>query len=348
MKAAVYYGPRDIKVESIPIPEIGPNDILLKVKYCGICGSDVHSYRSGQYIEKGQVMGHEFSGEVVKVGHNVKNIEVGERGTGFHSGVCGNCFWCKNKEYSLCPELFKNSTGYGLQGALAEYVKIPNAIKGVNFHSVPDEIDDITAATIEPVGVAVFTADKCEPKKGDKIVVMGAGLIGNAILQVFKTFNPGKVIVTEISEKRLKGALQSGADVAVNGLKENVIDRMKELTGTGPYHFGEGAMADIVVDAAGAPQAVEQSFEIVRSGGTIAFVGLPEKKALIDTAKIVHKMPRVIGCLGGNFVKAIILLKEEKVRVKHLISHVYPLDEAKEAFEMQMNANQSIKVMIEV
>ena len=176
---------------------------------------------------------------------------------------------------------------------------------------------------------------------------MGAGLIGNVIMQVFKASSVKKVIVTEVSEKRLMAAIQSGADTVINAAKENVIERLKDLVGVGPYHFNEGAMADIVVDAAGAPSAVEQSFDIVRSGGTIAFVGLPEKKAAIDTTKIVHKMPRIIGCLGGNFVKSISLLRERKVKTNQLVSHTFPLIHVQEAFETQMDPHKSVKVMIE-
>lgn len=347
MQAAVYYGPRDLRVESVPLPEIGANDILLKVKYCGICGSDVHSYGTGLYITKGQIMGHEFSGEIVKVGSNVTSVQVGERGTGFYAGVCGTCYWCKNHQFTLCPDLFKKSTGYGLPGAFAEYVKIPQVMVGVNFHLIPDDMDDMTAATIEPVSVAALTVDLAKSKESDQVVVMGAGLIGNAVMQVFKAAVVKKVIVTEVSDLRIKAAVASGADAVINAGKENVIERLKDLVGVGPYHFNEGAMADIVVDAAGAPSAVEQSFDMVRSGGTIAFVGLPEKKALIDTTKIVHKMPRIIGCLGGNFVKAIALLREGKVKTRPLVTQTFALKNTREAFETQMDPNQSIKVMIE-
>ncbi|WP_223593854.1 zinc-dependent alcohol dehydrogenase [Neobacillus bataviensis] len=347
MKAAVYYGPRDIRVESIDIPEVGVNDILLKVNACGICGSDVHSYGTGLYIQKGQIMGHEFSGEVVKVGQNVKDIHVGERGTGFYTKFCGSCYWCRNKQYVLCPNLFKESTGYGLQGAFAEYLLIPNARKNISFYQVPDDMDTFTAATIEPVSVAAHTVAQCQPNKEDKVVIMGAGLIGNAVMQIFKAYEVETLVVTEISELRLDLAKRSGADYVIHALKENVMERVKELVGVGPYHFNEGAMADIVVDAAGAPTAVEQSFEMVRSGGTIAFVGLPEKKAALDITKIVHKTPRIMGCLGGNFAKSIELLKSNRVKTRDLVTHVYSIDYAKEAFETQMKPKDSVKVMIE-
>ncbi|EKN70989.1 alcohol dehydrogenase GroES-like protein [Neobacillus bataviensis LMG 21833] len=347
MKAAVYHGPRDLRVETIDIPEVGARDILLKVDACGICGSDVHSYGTGLYIKKGQIMGHEFSGEVVKVGRDVKEIRVGEKGTGFYSEFCGSCYWCKNKQYILCPNLFKASTGYGLPGAFAEYIVIPNVKKNISFFTVPNELDKFTAATIEPVSVAAHSVALCQPKMEDKIVIMGAGLIGNAIMQIFKEYGVDKVVVTEVSEQRLAFAKKLGADHVINAAKENVMERVKALVGIGPYHFNEGAMADIVVDAAGAPSAVEQSFELVRSGGTIAFVGLPEKKASLDTTKIVHKSPRILGCLGGDFNKSIELLKNKKVMTNDLITHVFTLDHVKEAFETQMKPHKSVKVMIE-
>ncbi|HZG72829.1 MAG TPA: alcohol dehydrogenase catalytic domain-containing protein [Chondromyces sp.] len=347
MKAAVYYGPRDLRIEQMDIPEIGSDDILLKVHACGICGSDVHSYGTGLYINKGQIMGHEFSGEVVKVGENVRNIEAGQKGTGFYSGVCGSCFWCKNGQYTLCPDLFKASTGYGLPGAFAEYVVIPKAQAGINFFNIPEKMDAFTAATIEPVSVAVHTVNLCQPNENDQAVVLGAGLIGNAVVQALKANGVKKVVVTEVSQQRLLLAQQSGADEIIDAAKEDVLERVKELIGIGPYHFNEGAMADIVIDAAGAPSAVEQTFELVRSGGVIAFVGLPEKKAMLDTTKIVHKAPKILGCLGGDMKTAIELLSNEEIKTKHLVSHVFPIEQAREAFETQMNAHESVKVMIE-
>jgi 2-desacetyl-2-hydroxyethyl bacteriochlorophyllide A dehydrogenase len=347
MKAAIYHGVRDLRIETIDIPEVGENDILLKIDACGICGSDVHSYGTGLYVNKGQIMGHEFSGGVVKTGKNVKDIQVGERGTGFYSKFCGKCYWCKHKQYILCPNLFKASTGYGLPGAFAEYLLIPNAKRNISFFSIPVEMDKYTAATVEPVSVAAHTVAQCSPKKDDKVVIMGAGLIGNAVMQIFKASGVGKVVVTEVSEQRLNFAKNLGADDVINAATENVMERVKELVGIGPYHFNEGAMADIVVDAAGAPSAVEQSFEMVRSGGTIAFVGLPEKKASLDTTKIVHKTPRILGCLGGDFYKSIELLKNNEVKTRELITHVFPIDHAREAFETQMKPHESVKVMIE-
>lgn len=155
MRAAVYEEPQRLKVEEIAVPEVGPRDLLIRVGSCGICGSDVHSYKAGMYIRPGQVMGHEFMGVAETVGDVVEGVEPGDRVTGFDLGVCGECYWCSRQQYALCPELFQNSTGYGKPGAFAEYVLITNASVGRTVHRVPDSLDDESAATAEPVSVGI-------------------------------------------------------------------------------------------------------------------------------------------------------------------------------------------------
>jgi threonine dehydrogenase-like Zn-dependent dehydrogenase len=346
MKAAVYYKPLDLRVEKVDIPEIGPNDILLKVLVCGICGSDVHSYKLGAYIEPGQVMGHEYCGEVVKVGKNVKDLEVGERVIASDIDFCMECYWCKRQMFAMCPNLFKACTGYGKPGAYAEYIKIERAVVGQNTFKLPDEMDDITAATIEPTSVAANAVNITNPQKGDKVVILGSGFIGNIILQLFKSLPMEKVVVSEISKMRLEAAKRKGADALIDASVENVLERCKQEVGVGPYHFCEGAMADIVVEAAGVPSTIRDSLEIVRSGGTISVVALPEEDAPINTTKIVHKAPKILGAFGGNALDAMKHLMSGTVVTKDLVSHVFSLDDVVEAFETQANPHKSIKVMV--
>ncbi|WP_213996818.1 zinc-dependent alcohol dehydrogenase [Tepidanaerobacter syntrophicus] len=346
MKAAVYYKPLDIRVENIEVPDIGPNDILIKVKYCGICGSDVHSYKLGLYIKPGQIMGHEYCGEIVKVGENVKNLEVGERVFASEAELCGECYWCKRQMYAMCPRLFEACTGYGKPGAYAEYIKIGNASLDVNVFKIPDELDDITAATIEPTSVAANAVLITEPQKDDKVVILGAGFIGNVILQIFKSVPVGKIVVSEVSPLRLDAAKKKGADAIINANTESVLERCKEEVGIGPYHFNVGAMADVVVEAAGVPSTIRDSLEIVRSGGTISIVALAEKETPINTTKIVHKAPKILGAFGGSAPVAINYLKEKKATTQDLITHVFSLDNIQEAFEVQSDAYKSIKVMV--
>jgi threonine dehydrogenase-like Zn-dependent dehydrogenase len=346
MKAAVYVEPGLMEIREVPVPEVGPMDALLKVRACGICGSDLHSYKLGFYVEPGQIMGHEFVGDVVEVGSAVNGVEPGTRAMGFTIGICGTCYWCQSGSLGNCPQAFKNSTGYGKPGAFAEYVKIENALPGLTFHPIPDKMSDEEAATLEPVSVAAFTVEMTGAKEGDKVAVLGAGLIGNATMQAFKSVPVEKVVVSELSPLRIRMARELGADAVVDAANEDVLERMKEELGVGPYHFGEGAMADIVVDAAGGRDTFAQALEIVRSAGTVALVGLPEGDQVVNTTKIVHKSPRIIGCLGAIYPKAIELISEGKVRTQPLITHTFGLDDINEAFSIQMDASQSIKVLI--
>lgn len=346
MQAAVYVEPGFMEVREVPVPEVGPMDVLLKVRACGICGSDLHSYRLGFYVRPGQIMGHEFVGEVVEAGPAVSGVKAGQRAMGFTIGICGTCYWCRSGNLVNCPEAFKNSTGYGKPGAFAEYVMVENAVPGLNFHLIPEAMSDEEAATLEPVGVAAFAVEMTGAAEGDKVAVLGAGLIGNAAMQAMKAVPVEKVVVSEVSPLRLNMARELGADAVVDAANEDVLARMQEELGVGPYHFGEGAMADIVVDAAGGRDTFAQALEIVRSAGTVALVGLPEGDQVVNTARIVHKSPRIIGCLGSIYTKAIELISEGKVRTRPFITHAFPLEEINEAFRIQMDPNESIKVLI--
>lgn len=346
MKAAVLKGVRDIEIQDIPVPDIGPKDVLIKVSNCGICGSDIHSYTTGMYVEPGQVMGHEFTGIAYAVGDEVEGISTGNRVTGFSAGVCGECDACKRGQPLLCAALFRNSTGYGRPGAFAEFVKIENAILGATIHKLPDSIDNITAAMIEPVSVGVSAVTQAHVKAGDRVVVLGAGMIGNACLQAAKAAGAAEVLVIEVSSTRLKLAKESGADDVFDARNGDALDWVIDKFGPAPYHYHVGGNADVVFEAAGAPVTIRQAFEMVRPGGTICFVGLPEGATPIDTTKIVHKMPHIVGSLGGDFVAAIERLSSGKIRAKQLMTHRYPFDKIKEAFEMQLNADETVKVMV--
>jgi len=347
MRAAVYRGPRELRVEPVPVPEIGPSDVLVRVHSCGICGSDLHSYKAGMYIRPGQIMGHEFMGTVAAAGEDVEGVEEGDRVTGFSIGVCGSCYWCSRQQYILCPELFRNSTGYGLPGGFAEYVPIRNAVVGQSIHPVPGELDDETAATTEPVSVGVGAIEAAGVRPGDRVVVLGAGMIGNACMQAARAAGAGQVAVIDVSPVRLEAARSLGADAVFDARTGDALSWVKELWGVGRYHFNEGGMADVVVEAASAPVTVQQAFEMVRSGGTIVFVGLPEEPAPIDVTKIVHKQPRIVGSLGGDFARAIELMASGSIRTKELITHRFPLEDAAEAFETQLRTGEAMKVMIQ-
>ena len=345
MRAAVYNGPHDISLKEVETPRVGAADILIQVTTCGICGSDVHSYKTGLYVQRGQIMGHEFMGRVVAVGEDVKGIGLGDRVTGFSAGVCGRCRACDDGEHILCADLFENSTGYGRPGAFADYVRIENAAPGVNVHRLPDHLPDVIAATVEPVSIGITAVAKSGVKRGDKVVVLVGGMIGNACLQAARRVGAEAVLV-EVSPRRLALAEESGADGVFDARTGDALEWVMDRFGVSRYHFGRGGSADVVFEAAGNPITIRQSLEMVRPGGTICIVGLPEEAAPVDTTKIVHKLPTIIGSLGGDFMQAITALAAEEIRTAHLISHQFPLEESRKAFDTQLDALDSFKVMI--
>jgi threonine dehydrogenase-like Zn-dependent dehydrogenase len=346
MRAAILEGPNEIVVKDVPMPEIGKADVLIRVAQCGICGSDVHSFKTGLYVKPGQIMGHEFSGRIARLGAKVQGLAVGDRVTGFSASICGECDACRREQYILCPKLFTGSTGYGLPGAFAEFVKIENALLGANVHKLPDTIDDVSAAMVEPVSVGLAAAAQAGVKPGDRVVVLGVGMIGNACLQAARAAGAAEVIAVDVSPTRLEIARRSGADDVFDARIGDATEWVKEKFGIAPYHYNEGGNADIVFEAAGIPLTVQQSLEMVRPGGTICVVGLPEHAAPIDTTKIVHKMPKIVGSLGGDFAPAIASLASGAIKARHLMTHSFPLEQAGEAFAMQLKAGETVKVMI--
>ncbi|HYF80676.1 MAG TPA: alcohol dehydrogenase catalytic domain-containing protein [Symbiobacteriaceae bacterium] len=347
MKAAVFVEPGRLELRTVPDPRAGAGEIVLRVDACGICGSDLHTWRTGEYVSPGQIMGHEFVGRVVEVGTGVEGVRTGDRVTGFSADYCGECYWCRSKQRQYCPQLFRTGTGYGRQGAFAEYVKLDKVRPGRNCFLVPDSLSDRAGALVEPVGVAALAVQMAELAPGQRAVVLGAGLIGNAVAQILRRAGGAhEVVVSEPSELRRQAALARGVDMAVDPLAENLLARVQERWGVGPFHFGSGGMADFVVDCAGAPGTFGSALDLVRSAGAVALVALPDRPVSVDLSRIVHKGPRVFGVLGSHMARAIELLAAGVVHGDELVTHEFPLDAVNEAFATQRNAAASVKVMI--
>ncbi|MFH1032507.1 MAG: alcohol dehydrogenase catalytic domain-containing protein [Chloroflexota bacterium] len=384
MKAGVYYGARDIRFEEIEDLKAGPDDILVKVKSSGICGSDLHAYREGVFSRPGWVMGHEFAGEVVTVGANVKNIKKGDRVIPYdvhrRTGVkgCGKCFWCLRGEpryceetksrqpcgkceycvagqFYLCREIRRfQGIGYSRNGGYAEYVAVYNASLNNNVFKVPDNMSYDEGAIVEPLIGSIRWVAQTEPQSRDTAVVLGLGTIGLLVMQVLKQL-VSKVIVSEVSQKRLQVARELGADLIIDASKEDPVQKVVEVTGVGRSGTGRGgARADIIMECSGAGIAFQQSLEMARAGGKINLVGLFEKPVSIDPNRIIFKDLKLIssqGSFAGNLkgnpvLQAIDMIASGKVKAKPLISHEFPLEKIKEAFEVQSRAAESVKVLV--
>jgi len=329
MKAAAFFGVKDIRVVDVKEPEAGDDGVLIKMKACGICGSDMHVYNSDlltkdstKEIDGYRIIGHEFTGKIVKVGKKVKGFKAGDRVASVHN-----------------------------KGGMAGYIEV-RGDRLKNLFKIPEGISYETAATLEPFCNPMHSFHLREPKDGETVAVFGLGIIGLGYLQIVKANTKAKVIAVDISEIRLKTAEKVGADVVINGRREDAVQKVKELTGEHYVRYQEKTAGgcDISIDCAGIPLTLGQCFEVLKpENGTVIIASIFEDTFTVDPNMIVLKYMQVLGSMGyyeSETREALDLIAGGKVDRDILISHRFPLEQATEAFRAQSNANESIKVMI--
>jgi (R,R)-butanediol dehydrogenase/meso-butanediol dehydrogenase/diacetyl reductase len=335
MKAAVMRGARDIAIEEVPYPTLAPDGVIIKVRACGICGSDLHMYRHGPPVP--WRMGHEFSGDVVEVGADVSGAAVGDRIAAMCGEGCGHCYWCRQGQWLKCTEM--KLLGYGVDGAFAEYVSVPHLEMGKYAARLPESLTYEVGATAEPLSVALYAGDRSRPRPEDTIVVIGAGVIGLCIVRVLKARGFDRIILSGRRAGRLRLAAASGAEVVVDAAREDIVPRVRELT--------DARGADIVYECAGSPATFEQALQMVHRGGRVEVVGLYEEPITWDPTFIVSNDIDIGGTgLAFNLPGAMELLESGQVDTRPLITHEFPLDEINEAFETQLTADDAVKVMV--
>ena len=348
MKAAIYHGPGDIRIEEIDHPTPGDVGVVVRVRSAGICGTDVHAYRSDriQYAT-GKVLGHEFSGDVVDIGSEVADIRIGDRVWAISMLPCFQCEACRKGEYFRCPDA-KGGGVSGHDGAFSEYTWVPVAALNQNVLRLDDSMSYQDGALVEPVGVGAGAARRAEPRDSDTVVILGVGLVGLGAVAMFRDMGVAGIIASDISERRLSAAGELGADVLINAADENPVESVMAQT--------SGRGADIVVEAAGIPATFLQSIDMVRRDGKVMAVATYDEPFEFDPSlarpglrmsSLVRKAVRMIGCYGGDNLSAYHLIRRGKLKAGQVITHTFPLDEIEKAFETQMDSRESIKVMIE-
>lgn len=264
MKAAVMLGIGKMGFEERDIPKVKENEVLVKLEYVGICGSDLHYYETGAIgdyvVEPPFVLGHEPGGTVVEVGKNVKNLRVGDRVALEPGRTCGHCEFCKTGRYNLCPDVVFFATP-PIDGVFQEYVAHEAAL----CFKLPDNVSTLEGALIEPLAVGFHAAIQGDAHLGQRVVVMGAGCIGLVSMMALKARGVSEVYVVDIMEKRLDKALELGATGVINGAKEDVLERVNELT--------DGAGMDLVIETAGTEITTRQAIHMAKKGSNIVLVG---------------------------------------------------------------------------
>ncbi len=326
MLAAIYNGKNLELREDFDIPKLKENEALLKVKACGICGTDLSILKGSYKIPSPRILGHEFSGVVSEIGKKVSGIEVGDRVTAEINITCGNCYFCKSEQSTQC--LSARAIGIYEDGAFAKYIKVP-AENLHNIHDIPfDE-----ATFIEPLAAAIQTFQMTPLQEEDtKIVILGAGKLGLLILQVVKNLGRDAIMV---GRSHLELAKKLGAELAIQADKE-AVKRIMDETKIG---------ADVVIEATGNPEAMDLAISMVRNRGTINLKSTPGIRSMTDLTQIVVRELRVQGSRCGSFLPAIKMLEEKKVQVKELISKTFPLTQIHEAVDAATKS-ENIKIIV--
>ena len=330
---------KGIWMDDQPIPEIGHNDVLIKIKKTAICGTDIHIYNWDEWAQKtipvGMTVGHEYAGEIVEIGKEVKGLKIGDRVSGEGHIVCGHCRNCRAGRHHLCP----NTVGVGVNrmGAFAEYLAIPAA----NVYPLPDDISDDLAAIFDPLGNAVHTALSFD-MVGEDVLITGAGPIGIMAASIARHAGARHVVITDVNDYRLALAREMGAaNRVVDVSKEALEDVMKEL--------GMKEGFDVGLEMSGNGIAFNQMLANMENGGKVALLGIPGKDTVIDWNNVIFKGLFIKGIYGREMFETwykMTSMIQSGLNMEPIITHRYHVDNYAEAFEV-MASGKSGKVVLD-
>jgi L-iditol 2-dehydrogenase len=338
MKVAIYYDQRDIRIEEIPTPKIGRGEVLVEMKACGICGSDLMDW----YLKNRAplVLGHEPSGVIVEKGGDVENFDVGDKVFVHHHVACLKCHYCLREDYTLCEQFHKTNI---VPGGFAEYFKVPAPNLNLDTLKIPDGVSFEEATLIEPVGCCLRAIKKCGIRKGDSVAIVGAGTTGIIHTVLAKAFGAGKVIVSDLIDFRLRTAQKFGADIAVNPLNTSLNDVAKAET--------DGIGVDLAIVTAPSLEAYKAGLSACRKGGKLCVFAPtePGKFLEISPKQLFFNELHIIPSYSTSHVEtreALELIKSGKIRVRDLITHRFPLVDAAKAFKTALEDKESLKVVV--
>ena len=320
------------------VPEIGHNDVLIKIRKTAICGTDMHIYQWDEWsqatVPVPMVTGHEYAGEIVALGSEVRGYEIGDRVSGEGHITCGHCRNCRAGRRHLC----RNTEGVGVNrpGAFAEYLALP----AYNLFKLPDEISDDLAAIFDPFGNAVHTALAFDVV-GEDVLITGAGPIGIMAAAVIRHIGARHVVITDVNDYRLALAERMGATRTVNVSRESLKEVMAELD----MHEG----FDVVLEMSGVPSAVEQMLDVINHGGKIAMLGIPPGEMAIDWTKVIFKGLTIRGIYGREMFETwykMASLIQSGLDLSPIITHRLGVADFQQGFEI-MGSGQSGKVVLD-
>ena len=331
MKVAVMLGIGRMGFEERDIPKVKDDEVLVKLEYVGICGSDLHYYESGaigNFIVKPPfVLGHEPGGTVVEVGKNVTHLKVGDRVALEPGKTCGHCEFCKTGRYNLCPDVEFFATP-PVDGVFQEYVAHE---AGLCF-KLPENVSTMEGALIEPLAVGFDAAMQGGARAGQTAVVMGAGCIGLVSMMALKAMGVSRVYVVDIMEKRLEKALELGADGVINGSKADAVEEVMKLT--------EGKGCDLAIETAGTQITTVQTIHMTKKGATIVLVGYSKSGEMtLPMSMVLDKELTLKSIFRYRHIypMAIDAVASGRVNLKGIVTNTFSLDEIQEAMDYSVN-----------
>jgi 2-desacetyl-2-hydroxyethyl bacteriochlorophyllide A dehydrogenase len=336
MRALIYNGPKDIRVEDVKVSEVGDTDVLIKLKYCGVCGTDIHIYSGdGGAFEAVPplIMGHEFSGIVERTGAKVRKVKVGDLVTVDPNNMCGECYYCKNAMEQFCENVI--GIGTTCDGGFAQYCVVCEK----QVFKFKEGMDALTAAMAEPVSCCLHGIDLCNIKLGDEVLVIGGGPIGLIMLQLARMAGASKIVLSEpVLEKREMG-IKLGADITINPLEEDIEAVLKENCKN----------VNVVIECVGSIRTIDTAIKCAGKAATVMMFGLtgPNTIVSVDPEMVFKKELKLTSSFINpyTFERSIAILESGKLNVTDMISDVIPLEDCVKAFEDE-NYRRKGKVVI--
>ena len=345
MQAAVYRGVDDVRLETVPVPQIGRGEMLVRVHSCGVCGTDLKKIATGSHSAP-RIFGHETSGVVASVGEGVRQYRPGDHVVVFHHIPCRQCFYCRSKTFAQCATYKKVGCTAGFEpsgGGFAEYVRVMDWIVDCGTVRIPDGVSFEQACFVEPVNTCMKGVEALRLRRGETVLTIGQGPIG-IILSVLARRMGATLITSDLYPERLKIGESSGFEISIDASRTNVVDRVRELT--------EGRGADAVILAVGGNSLIRIAMDAARPGGRVLlFAQTQHGEAVIDPAAICVDEKNLVGSYSAS-----VDLQEESVRfvmnremdLQRLISHRFPLVESAQALELAAHPQpSSMKIMIQ-
>ena len=339
MRVAMYYNNRDVRLEGMPTPQIGPGEVLMQVEASGICGTDLLEWY--RLHKAPLVLGHEVAGVIAAVGEGVEHYKVGDRICAAHHVPCNTCHYCLSGHHTVCDTL--RQTNFE-PGGFAEYVRLPRINVEQGIFPIPYEVSFEEATFIEPLACVLRGQRLANLQPGHTVLVIGSGVAGLLHIQLTRTSGASYIIATDIVDYRLEAARKFGADIAIQA---------EEYTPAYLRRAADGRLADLVVICSGATSAISQALESVERGGTLLFFATTEPSVNIPISvndlfwRNEITLTSSYGGSPGDYAAALELIQAGKIRVREMITHRLGLAETGLGFQLIARAQDSLKVIIE-